>query len=211
MSHSSARCYARAVDLGDGDDKRDDHGACSDDRSDDAAGDANNVASDDADKAAGDSNEEQNGDDAPTIQVSQFRVTTMNHDDWLHRGPELEDFELYHYCAHIQRVPLPPRRRFEKQQGPESRGFGYFLFDDHYALSRSFCQAIRPRALIPRVVGASCPRADVHGADENALYKLLLFQPRRCPGPGACADPTSYEALVFPTGTKKAGIAMRRG
>jgi len=134
------------------------------------------------------------GGGVPKLQV--LRATTSIRDDWLHRGTALADFDLYAYTANVERFRLPRRVQFDKQYLRQP-GPPLFLFDEHYPLSTTYCQRFLGRGVVPRVVGPSCCRSDVHGGEENAVYKAILFTPLRCPGAGSCADVLSCEAAVF--------------
>ena len=67
--------------------------------------------------------------DADLIQMKMLRSTTSTHDDWLHRGPDLNDMPFHTYTKYIDRV-----RRTRKAP----RYHQLFEFETHYALSRSF-------------------------------------------------------------------------
>ncbi len=115
-------------------------------------------------------------------------------DDWLHRGEELHDMDLYSYAGYIERVRRPSashvafRRRFGR----------VFLFVEHYDLSGHYMQVRRKRPHRVRIVGPNCPRISVNEGEDNALYKSLLFSLARCDGESECSSPLVFSALYFP-------------
>ena len=76
----------------------------------------------------------------------------------------------------------------------------FFFFDAHYTLSMLYCQEIRYMGTlaVPRLVGSVCPSQDEDEGEAHAAYKLMLFSRTRCPGTGACGDPTSFRSLLLP-------------
>ena len=125
--------------------------------------------------------------DEPPLHM--FRATVSTYDDWLHRGVFLEDLDFHSYVAHVEVVSLSQSRLGE-----------CFVFDEHYIKSKTYWQRLAQRIAVPRVIGASCPRMDVDHGEENARYKLALFSLTRCPGRGACADPTALSKPCLATG-----------
>lgn len=71
--------------------------------------------------------EERDTLDADLIQMKTLRSTTSTHDDWLHRGPYLNDMPFHTYTEYIDRVRRP------REASPSHQ---HFEFEAHYALSR---------------------------------------------------------------------------
>ena len=133
--------------------------------------------------------EEQGEDDGVPVEpevlqdeppLHMFRATVSTYDDWLHRGVFLEDLDFHSYVAHVEVVSRSQGRLGE-----------CFVFDEHYIKSKTYWQRLAQCIAVPRVIGGSCPRIDVNHGEENARYKLALFSLTRCPGRGACADPSA--------------------
>ena len=74
-----------------------------------------------------------------------------------------------------------------------------FPFDDHYPISQLYCQTLRPYMKLPRLVGGKCPDLQINRGEDHAAYKLMLFQPFRCPGKGSCNDPLLCKSCIFPS------------
>ena len=71
-----------------------------------------------------------------------FTKGTTPRDDWLHRGPKLQDMDYYHYSRYVHRIEMPRRgdaAKFQKRAGI------YFLFDAHYAPSKYYVQVLRKK------------------------------------------------------------------
>ena len=120
-------------------------------------------------------------------------MTSSRHDDWLHRGPYLADLPWQIYMMRVQRVRKP-------MNSSESY-LELFFFDAHYALSTLYCQKTdyHGTCAVPRTIGSVCPPQDEDEGGAHAAYKLMLFSRTRCPGPGACADATSFRSLLLPS------------
>ena len=114
-------------------------------------------------------------------RLQQFTAGTSVRDDWLHRGDAMQDVDFYHYIEYIQRLKKP-------LMNESTDVMCIYFFDQHYPVAKSFVQTLRPKHMLPRIVGHMCPRADVNGGEDNAAFKSMLFAPLRCPGPGRCAD-----------------------
>ena len=127
------------------------------------------------------------------VTALDCRVTCTRHDDWLHRGPFLADLPWQVYMMRVQRARKPFRGNAAYAE--------LFFFDNHYALSALYCQQIRyaGQLAIPRLVGSVCPSQAEEDGEAHAAYKLMLFARTRCPGPGACADPLNFRALLMPS------------
>ena len=65
-----------------------------------------------------------------------FSKTTTLRDDWLHRGPELQDMDSYHYARYIERAEMP---RKGTAQGFHQKVGVFYLFDKHYPMSKNMC------------------------------------------------------------------------
>ena len=78
--------------------------------------------------------EEANPEEAP--RTKGLLHTASAHDDWLHRGPFLYDFDLHTYVRYVHRVPRPRKPRNEETQ----RRMPLFLFDSHYVLAQQYVQ-----------------------------------------------------------------------
>ena len=118
---------------------------------------------------------------------STFHCTSTRHDDWLHRGPLLHPLPFLLYLARVRRIRKP------KIAGATSNTL--FHFDSHYSLSALYCQQVGHHTCIPRLVGPNCKQADDGRGEEHALWHSVLFTTPRCPGPGACCDPTIFRRL----------------
>lgn len=140
-----------------------------------------------------DGHEDAEGDGQCTFQAAECRVTSSRHDDWLHRGAYLADLPWEIYMMRVKRVRKPMEIRAES--------FGLFFFDTHYALSTLYCQHVETNSLcaVPRAIGSVCPPEDQDEGEAHAAYKLMLFSRARCPGPGGCADPTTFRSLLLPS------------
>lgn len=118
-----------------------------------------------------------------------FRATTSAFDDWLHRGPFLYDLPFEMYVCFIERVRKPNQTASRHK---------YFLFDEHYDMSRLYCQTLRAEPVLGRLVGSDCPGFN-HEREGFAAFHLLLFQTNlSCPGVGGCSDPTALAKALFP-------------
>ena len=116
-------------------------------------------------------------------------------DDWLHRGPDLQDMDQYHYARYIERVELPrcgTAQTFQKAHG------AYHLFDAHYPISKQCAQILRRHARTVQTVGPQCLRSDVNQGEDNAAYKAFYFTCMHCTGPGNCANPVICLPALFP-------------
>ena len=58
----------------------------------------------------------------------------------------------------------------------------YFVFDAHYAPSRHYVQVLRKHPHTVQNVGPQCPRSDVNGGEDNAVYNAFYFSCIRCKG-----------------------------
>ena len=115
-----------------------------------------------------------------------FSITQNHRDDWLHRGIMLRDMDYYHYTRYMDRIEMPrlgSAQSFQKETGV------YYLFDEHYALSRDYVQVLRKHPKTVQNVGTQCKRADVNGGEDNAVFKAYFHSCVRCPGAGQCAHP----------------------
>ena len=125
-------------------------------------------------------------------ELHVFKSTTTSRDDWLHRGPDLAGLDWYQYCKHVERVKMP---KDVSRTPPTQR---YFPFDDHYSLSKQYCQILRRHCwIVPRTVGPQCQQQHVDNGEANALYKAILFTPLRCMGPDHCADVQQCRHALF--------------
>ena len=122
----------------------------------------------------------------PKIEV--LRRSTGQFDDYLHRGEHLAHMPLYVYNARVLRI----LKSVAKAEHPKET----FAFDSHCPLADLYCQVVRQRCCLPRFVGRKCP--DVEEGEQHAEYKLMLFQPVRCPGKGRCNDPLLCKTFLFP-------------
>ena len=109
-------------------------------------------------------------DDANMDRLQLVRQTASVRNDWLHRGAELADLDLYQYVLHIERVRRPARETFLHQ------GEQLYSFDPHCCLSKAHYQQTPPRVSLPRCVGAVCsPQHEQQGQD-NAMYTSNSYQ-----------------------------------
>lgn len=135
----------------------------------------------------GDDHDAQRADDKIDEGNVTFHCTSTRHDDWLHRGPLLHPMPFHLYMARVSRVRKP--------KVASATNSTLFLFDSHYSLSALYCQKIGNYTAIPRLVGPNCKQADDGHGEEHALWHSVLFTTPRCPGPGACCDPTMFKGL----------------
>lgn len=119
-----------------------------------------------------------------------LRTTTSLHDDWLHRGEFLRSMSFIAYASRMHRVRKPVKVNADCAEI-------YFPFQPHYALSHLYCQQIRNRVRVTRLVGRSCPPCAADSKEEHAEYSLVLFGNTLCPGPGCCSDPLMFRKFAF--------------
>ena len=117
--------------------------------------------------------------DADIIRMKTLRSTTSAHDDWLHRGPYLNDLPFHTYTEYVNRVRRPRQPPADHQ---------IFEFEPHYALSRSYCQQIETPARTPVLEALKFAPPGAGRAEENALYKHLIGSLTRCTCADGCAD-----------------------
>ena len=137
----------------------------------------------------------------PRLQA--FSKTFSVFDDWLHRGDQLQDMQLYHYVRHVERCEIPRKGDLATFL---ARVGGIFLFDEHYKpVASSYVQILRPSARTVRVAGPQCVRKDVNEGEDNANYKSFFFSTFRCPGAGECSNPLLCKPLLCtsPNGSYK--------
>jgi len=92
--------------------------------------------------------------------------------------------------AQVQRITKPLQHRATKQRNR------LFEFDLHYALAAVHCQQVSNNMAIPRLVGTQCKQYDENHGEYFALWHSALFTTPRCPGPGACCDPTIFSHFL---------------
>ena len=98
--------------------------------------------------------------------MQDLKTTSTRIDDWLHRGPFLQELTLVTYIRHINRVTKPAK---------ESSRRLMFFFDAHYLLANEYCQDIITNAeAVPRLVGPNCPPARTDELEEHSMHKLML-------------------------------------
>ena len=134
-------------------------------------------------------NNERDTLDADLIQMKTLRSTTSTHDDWLHRGPYLNDMPFHTYTEYIDRVRRP-------REAPPSHQL--FEFEAHYALSRSYCQTITTPARVPVLEALKFVAPGASKNEENALYKHLVASLTRCTCADGCADPMLIKPFLLP-------------
>ena len=153
----------------------------------DEADDGEAESEKESEKSFDDADETEKMVDADIIQMKTLRCTTSAHDDWLHRGPYLNDIPFHTYVEYFDRVRLPRRAPTEQQ---------IFRFEAHYALSQSYGQRIRTPARIPVLEALKfVPPGETTG-EENALYKLLVGALLRCTCADRCSDPLLLKPLL---------------
>ena len=139
-------------------------------------------------------NNERDTLDADLIQMKTLRSTTSTHDDWLHRGPYLNDMPFHTYTEYIDRVRRP------RQASPSHQ---LFEFEAHYALSRSYCQEIKTPARTPVLEALKFVAPGDGKNEENALYKHLVASLTRCTCANGCSDPMLMKPLLLPIRTSE--------
>ena len=140
-----------------------------------------------------------------TAKTLTFSKTFSPRDDWLHRGAELQDVDQYHYYRYFERVEMPRRgtaQGFQKTHGV------FYLFDQHYPLSRNSVQVLRKHAHTVQNVGPQCLRSDVNQGEDNAIYKAFFFTCLHCTGADECANPLICSPALFPS-VQAEGIPKR--
>ena len=158
-------------------------------------------AADEADCAENDEDDEddedirENENSPKNIGTATLRHNTGQFDDFLHRGDILADMNFYIYNSRIQRVL---KSVAEAQHANVS-----FPFETHYPMSELYCQVMRQRTCIPRLIGRKCPGHEENEGEEYSAYKVMLFQPLRCHSSGHCNDPLLCKPCLFPTPTEK--------
>ena len=134
-------------------------------------------------------------DEDETLIAGSFEVTTSAHDDWLHRGLFLFDFDFHTYMRYVRRKPCSARMKVTDIERAED----IFLFDSHYALAKSHCQELKTDGQCTLVVleALKCPSPAVNNGEDNAVFKSLLGTLIKCQGPGHCADPLFCRSGFF--------------
>jgi hypothetical protein len=137
--------------------------------------------------------------DADIIQMKTLRSTTSTHDDWLHRGPYLNDLPFHTYAEYIDRVRRPRQPPADHQ---------IFEFEPHYALARFYCQQIRTPARTPVLEALKFAAPGAGRAEENALYKHLVGSLTRCTCADGCSDVMLMKPFLLPTTSSAPKSAM---
>ena len=96
-----------------------------------------------------------------------FTKSTGPRDDWLHRGPRLQDMDYYHYTRYVDRIEMP---RKGNAVGFQRRAGVYFLFDAHNAPSRHYVQVL---ALSTGCRHRSPPGVATERAGEATRYQTI--------------------------------------
>lgn len=154
----------------------------------------NNLDPDDAEEELASADDQDKVDQTQEEQNNEtfavLRTTTSLHDDWLHRGEILRPLSFIVYASRVHRVRKPAKVNADSAEI-------YYPFEPHYALSHLYCQQIRNRVRITRLVGCACPPCTHDSMEEHAEYNLVLFGDTFCPGPGCCSDPLMFRNFAF--------------
>jgi len=126
---------------------------------------------------------------AVEIMTTTACTTSTNAaDDYAHRGRNLQAMPYYMYRMYVRRV-----RRGRQKAVPGGR---LFEFEPHYALARSYAQRIRlDRMNIPTIDGFQCPTW-TQDAEQNSMFKAMLFTPWSCRDALACGCVSKFEHLL---------------
>ena len=124
----------------------------------------------------------------PSLKIEALRHSTGQFDDYIHRGAWLHPLPFFLYHTRVQRIL--------KSEAAKDSSAQVFPFDSHYALAELYCQILRQRLCIPRIVGKKCP--DAEEIEEHAAWKLALFYPFHCSGQGHCNDTLACKSCLFP-------------
>ena len=135
--------------------------------------------------------------DEDLIQMKTLRSTTSTHDDWLHRGPYLQDMPFHTYTEYIDRVRRP------RKPPPSDQ---LFEFEEHYALSRFYCQTITTPARVPVLEALKFVAPGSSKNEENELYKHLVASLTRCTCTDGCADPMLMKPFLLPIGSAEKSV-----
>ncbi|CAK9072462.1 unnamed protein product [Durusdinium trenchii] len=110
----------------------------------------NNLDPDDAEEELASADDQDKVDQTQEEQNNEtfavLRTTTSLHDDWLHRGEILRPLSFIVYASRVHRVRKPAKVNADSAEI-------YYPFEPHYALSHLYCQQIRNRVRITRLVG----------------------------------------------------------
>ena len=111
--------------------------------------------------------EDHSGDeDVEVLKVEAITTSTNAADDYAHRGAQLGNFTFYMYRMHVRRIPKP-------KPGKAVAGT-IFLFESHYALSKTQVQEVVLHTLsVPTIDGFQCPTVE-QDAEQNALFESHL-------------------------------------
>jgi len=103
--------------------------------------------------------------------------------------------DQYHYARYVQRAEMPRKgnaQGFQKRQGV------YYLFEQHYPMSKTHVQILRKHARTVQNVGPQCLRSDVNQGEDNAMHKTFFFTCVHCTGVDECANPLICGPMLFP-------------
>ena len=127
--------------------------------------------------------------DADPIQMKTLRSTASTHDDWLHRGPYLNDMSFPTYTEYIDRARRP------RKAPPDHQLFEY---EEHYTLSRTYCQQITTPAHLPVLEPLKFAAPGEGKIEDNALYKHLVASLTRCTCADGCFDLMLMKPFLLP-------------
>ena len=103
-------------------------------------------------------------------------------------APKLRTFTLYTYHMYVRRIPKPSRGKAVPST--------VFFFEPHYALSKQYAQEVALHTVsVPTIDGFQCPTVE-QDAEQNALFKALLFSPWSCTNPMTCGNVITYRGLL---------------
>ncbi len=93
-------------------------------------------------------------------------------------------FTYYVHRMYVHRIQRPPRA------GATSRNI--FSFELHYALAKTYVQeVVLFNAHVPTIDGFQCPTVE-KDAEQNALFKALVFTPWSCTDPVQCGSVMNF-------------------
>ena len=133
-------------------------------------------------------NDDDDDDGVDIVKIEANTTSTNASDDYAHRGPKLGNLTLYTYRMYVRRIPKPSRG---KALAPTVS-----FFEPHYALSRSYAQeVVLQNVHVPTIDGFQCPTVE-QDAEQNALFKAILFAPWSCTNPMTCGNVIAYRGLL---------------
>jgi hypothetical protein len=121
-------------------------------------------------------------------KVEACTTSTNTADDYAHRGSRLLSMPYYVYRMYARRVRKPSRAKM--------CATNLFPFEPHYTLSRTYVQeVVLSNISVPTVNGFQCPTVR-QDAEQNALFKAILFTPWCCTDASKCGSVMNFQSLL---------------